>query len=88
MDRTITQQSTYVDKLKNFATSMVNLLDRDGNVLLREWNGGMNALLTDPAAFAGTPHDKDDVTALLVTLNALMTLMDAGHRDNLYNMAK
>ena len=88
MDRTISQQSTFVDRVKNFATGLTDLIDKDGNVLLLEWNGGMNALLTDPAAFAGTEHDKADITAAFVSINALMTLMDAGHRDNLYNVKK
>jgi len=88
MDRTIAQQSTYVDRVANFATALTELLDKEGNVLQLEWNGGMDALLTDEAAFAGTPHNKADVTAVFVTLEALMTLMSQGHRDNLYNMRK
>ena len=88
MDRTIAQQSTYVDRVKDFSSAIINLIDKDGNVLLLEWNDGMNALLTDPAAFAGTEHDKDDITAAFVTINALMTLMAAGHRTNLYNLKK
>jgi len=74
MDRTLAQQSTYIDRCKNFATALTDLIDKDGNVLLLEWNGGMNSLLTDPAAFAGTENDKADITAMMVTLNAFMTM--------------
>lgn len=88
MSRTISQQSTYVDKVANLATSLAQLIDGDGNELLLDWNQGMNNLLTDAGAFAGTEYDKTKVTAMMVTINALFTLMEAGHRTNIYDMKK
>lgn len=88
MSRTISQQSTYVDKVANFATALADLIDSDANLLLLDWNQGMNNLLTDPEAFAGTEYDKAKVTAVMVTIGALNDLMDAGHRTNIYDMKK
>ena len=88
MNRTLSQQSTYVDKLADLATSLASTLDGDANVLLLDWNQGMNDLLTDPAAFAGTEYDKAKVTAMMVTVNALFELLGTGHRTNIYAMKK
>ena len=88
MNRTTAQQSTYIDRVKDFATRLSDLIDKDGNVLLIEWNAGMSALLTDAKAFSGTEDSKESVTAVMVTLIALFDLMGKGHRDNLYNVRK
>ena len=88
MSRTVSQQSTYVDKVADLATKLADLIDQDANGLLLDWDQGMNNLLTDPAAFAGTEYDKAKVTAMMVTINALFTLMEAGHRTNIYNIKK
>jgi hypothetical protein len=88
MNRTIPQQSTYVDHVANLATALANLIDEDAHALLLDWFQGMNNLLTDPAAFAGTEYDKAKVTAMMTTIGALNSLMDAGHRTNIYDMKK
>ena len=88
MANTTQDRSTFIDKVRNVATSLSLAVDEDGSALRKDWDAGYSSWITE-ADFAGIEGiTKADITAMFVTLDALNTLFGLGHRTNILKVKK